>query len=197
MIINTESKNLVKLMASTVAEAIDQIAPDVMTETGTYLTALLVDLVSQKERIDMDRPLCLWMSEAQSLGIYTKYLHCRAIGDTAIVKTGLFRPRMAHSPVSPSYYLGFGRSAYKQAAVLQRYFHMDSVRVDELECVSSEIERASDILAHVGARLFPRDEEDLLVHYEHAIDIKSEYSRQTLLDCGILTVDAPLGKILC
>jgi hypothetical protein len=74
---------------------------------------------------------------------------------------------------------------------------MDAELIDGLEAVADEIEMASDIMAHVGARLFPDTQDDLLIHYEHAMDVKSEYSRRLLLDAGIITIDVPMDACRC
>ena len=185
-------------MMKAVSAAALQVAPDLSSSAEVYISGLLTSLIADWLPESFNRPLCLWMAELQNESIYGKALGLRQLGDTALLKIGLFRKAFSDTGLSPSYYVTIAQSAYKQSARAYLSMQLYASIAQCLLATSEQVTEAADVLSVISRKFFPEsDPMSMLDHYTFYIDANSEDAKQMLLLNNIIPVPIEIGQNIC
>ena len=133
-------------IAREVAVAALAVAPNLTNDAEVYLSTLMVDLMTNWVPEDFDKPLALWLAELQSAPMYERATGLRKLGNTALLKIGLFRSAFAATGLSPAYYVSIGSNAYRSSANIYKTLQVYTGLSVYLNAMAAQVVEASDVL---------------------------------------------------
>jgi hypothetical protein len=111
-----ETPDLVCFFRSHVEGAQEELEVDLVPEAEHYVVVLLVRTAENADEAPLDRPLVLqWKDAIEEPNLAKRFLRFRGMGDSALLRGGLFPESHAAQGVTDSYVCGLGRHAYAEA----------------------------------------------------------------------------------